>query len=174
MAKNDDQKNQQLNNEGGNVDQIRDILFGGQMRAYEQRFDQIEERLNADMKRMHKDMDKRLSSIEDGLLKRLDQIEQRVQKQREDNNEVRSKLEKQLQEMEDRINQSSSQIQDELKNYNKDMRESLRSQRDELREAMDKSQKRLDDDKPARTELANLFSEFALRINKEFDLPASE
>ena len=37
--------NQTLDSEAGNVDKIREILFGGQMRAYDRRFTRLEERL---------------------------------------------------------------------------------------------------------------------------------
>ena len=35
----------------GNVDQIRDILFGGQMRDYERRFEELEERMKRETER---------------------------------------------------------------------------------------------------------------------------
>ena len=35
--------------EAGNVDKIREILFGGQMRAYDKRFSRLEERLTKEV-----------------------------------------------------------------------------------------------------------------------------
>ena len=37
--------NENVNPEAGNVDKIREILFGGQMRAYDKRFSRLEDRL---------------------------------------------------------------------------------------------------------------------------------
>jgi len=41
----ENETNHQESMEAGNVDQIRDIIFGAQMRDYEKRFIRLEERL---------------------------------------------------------------------------------------------------------------------------------
>ena len=46
-----------------NVDQIRDILFGGQMRDYERRFQELSERLDAEAARLRQDLEKRLRQL---------------------------------------------------------------------------------------------------------------
>ena len=47
-----------------NVEQIRDILFGGQMRDYERRFQERNQRLEADLARQRDMQDKRLAQID--------------------------------------------------------------------------------------------------------------
>ena len=44
----------------GNVDQIREILFGGQMRDYDSRFDDLENQLVQRMERMSSEFEKRI------------------------------------------------------------------------------------------------------------------
>ena len=43
----------------GNVDQIRDILFGGQMRDYDRRFDELDERSKREAERARAEFIKR-------------------------------------------------------------------------------------------------------------------
>ncbi len=45
---------------GGNIDKVRDILFGGQMRDYERRFSRLEERLVQETAELKDDVRKRL------------------------------------------------------------------------------------------------------------------
>ena len=47
----------------GNVDQIRQILFGGQMRDYEKRFGEMEQRLTKSIEQLSSGFEKRLDRI---------------------------------------------------------------------------------------------------------------
>ena len=49
--------------EGANVDKIRDILFGTQMRDFEKRFSRLEETVAKQMETMREDMTKRLDTL---------------------------------------------------------------------------------------------------------------
>ena len=51
--------------EGANVDKIRDILFGSQMREYEKRFTRLEEQVAKSLDGIREDMKKRLDALED-------------------------------------------------------------------------------------------------------------
>ena len=48
----------------GNVDKIRDILFGTQMRDYEKRFSRFEERLLKETSDLREEIKRRIASIE--------------------------------------------------------------------------------------------------------------
>src|SRR5215813_12449769 len=50
--------------EGQNVDKIRDILFGAQMRDYDKRFARLEDRLMKDAEALRDEMRKRLDALE--------------------------------------------------------------------------------------------------------------
>ena len=52
------------NEESNNVDRIRDIIFGGQMRDYESKFGQFEERLAKETSELREDLKRRLASLE--------------------------------------------------------------------------------------------------------------
>ncbi|HID35882.1 MAG TPA: hypothetical protein EYP39_00670, partial [Ghiorsea sp.] len=50
--------------EVGNVDQIRDIIFGSQMRDYEQRFVRLEERVLNEADALRSETNNRLDALE--------------------------------------------------------------------------------------------------------------
>jgi len=50
--------------EGANVDKIRDILFGSQMRDYDKRFGRLEDRLIKDAESLREEMKKRFETLE--------------------------------------------------------------------------------------------------------------
>ncbi|MEO5721469.1 MAG: hypothetical protein ABIR71_08375, partial [Chthoniobacterales bacterium] len=50
--------------ESQNVDRIRDILFGSQMRDYDGRFQRVEERLVREAAELRGDLQKRLEALE--------------------------------------------------------------------------------------------------------------
>ena len=54
--------------DGANVDKIRDILFGSQMRDYEKRFSRLEERLTKAQDTLREDLKKRFDALLDALI----------------------------------------------------------------------------------------------------------
>lgn len=58
----------------GNVDKIRDILFGTQMRDYDRRFASLEERLLRESAELRDDLNKRLLATEQFMRGELDSI----------------------------------------------------------------------------------------------------
>ena len=49
----------------GNVDQIRQILFGGQMRDYEKRFAAMEKHLTKSIEQLARSVEKRIDRLDD-------------------------------------------------------------------------------------------------------------
>jgi cytochrome c556 len=59
---------------GANIEQIRDIIFGTQMREYNQRFAELEERLINESVALREDLNKRLSALEQYVKKEMDSL----------------------------------------------------------------------------------------------------
>lgn len=59
---------------GANIEQIRDIIFGTQMREYNQRFAELEERLINESVALREDLNKRLTALEQYVKKELDSL----------------------------------------------------------------------------------------------------
>lgn len=52
---------------GASVDQIRDIIFGAQMRDYESRFEQLSKRLQDSIDELRKEMEQRFAAADQNL-----------------------------------------------------------------------------------------------------------
>src|SRR5574340_1186041 len=75
-----------------NVDRIREILFGSQMREYEQRFAQLEERLMRETAELKTDVRRRLDSLEACTRQEIEALSDRLKAERSERMETVSRL----------------------------------------------------------------------------------
>lgn len=166
----------------GNVDQIRDILFGGQMRDYERRFDELEERSRREAERARAEFIKRFESIEQLLkdqadkhnaqLKKLDsELKASADAAAVNSDRLAKTLRLELSDVDEKHDTNISGLRDRLHKLANETAESLRSSQDEISTVIDRMGTTLRDEKVARDELAGFFSEMALRLTRQFDLP---
>ncbi len=165
-----------------NVDQIRDILFGGQMRDYERRFQDLAERVESESSRLRQDLDKRLAMLE----KRLDeQVEKLSKAQRQEMTDrtqavddlesrmlqaqrsLRTELQSGLQTLESEVSTRDERLREELAA----LRQLLAERAAELSAQQSRADQDVRADKVGRSDLAALLTEVALRLKGEFELP---
>src|SRR5271163_440261 len=82
----------------GNVDKIRDILFGTQMRDYEARFARLEETLLKDTADLRETSRRRFKQLESVVKKELEALEARIKMEREERTEVAAEHSRELKE----------------------------------------------------------------------------
>src|SRR5690349_1039452 len=70
--------------QGGNVDKIRDILFGNQMREYDSRFARLEETLLKESTDLKESVRKRIDTLESDFKKELESLAGRLKAERDD------------------------------------------------------------------------------------------
>ena len=68
----------------GNVDKIRDILFGSQMRDYDSRIDAMEKRLVQSIERTARDMERRIERLDKYTRREVDKLSEQVKSERKD------------------------------------------------------------------------------------------
>ncbi len=162
----------------GNVDKIRDILFGAQMRDYDRRFALLEERLLREAGELRDDLQRRLTASEQFLRSELETLsgelsaEQRERKQgvrdamdatdatanvnRELSDRIAALAEQvahQHRDLRNAMNDQLRQLQEEIERRHQDLVGAQRREAYELRTA-----------KADRTVLAAMFAEFAQRL----------
>ena len=168
----------------GNVDQIRDILFGGQMRDYERRFDELEERSKREAERARAEFIKRFEGIEQLLkdqadkhavqIKKLDtELKASAEAATVSSDRLAKALRSELSEVDEKHEAGCSALRERLHKLANETAESMRTSQDEISAAIDRMGTALRDEKVARDELAGFFSEMALRLTRQFDLPKS-
>lgn len=168
----------------GNVDQIRDILFGGQMRDYDRRFDELEERSKREADRARAEVIKRFESIEQLLkdqtdkhaaqLKKLDlELKANAEAAAVGSDRLAKALRSELTDVDEKHEAGVSSLRERVHKLANETAESLRSSQDDISSVIDRMGTALRDEKVARDELAGFFSEMALRLTRQFDLPKS-
>ena len=84
------------NAEGANVDKIRDILFGSQMRDYEKRFVRLEETVTKAIETLREDMTKRLDTLSNYIKEETDSLGQRVKTEKSERAEGLKELTREM------------------------------------------------------------------------------
>ncbi len=166
----------------GNVDKIRDILFGGQMRDYDKRFADMEKRLTTHIERMSSDLEKRIERLNNYAKREVDKLSEQLRAERKDRIADDKQGSKDLKDLTVQVESWFGEVEEQLETEAKDLRASMHDQneelstlirqtRDELNESITEEAGELADAKVGREDLAGLLSEVALRLQKDFKLP---
>lgn len=165
-----------------NVDQIRDILFGGQMRDYERRFVELNHKLEADLARMREAQDKRLAQIEKRVDDQFEKLNKLVRQEIDDRNGAVADLESRTQqaartaraELNKAIDGASAEVaqcDERLRAMLADLQLTFAARVGETEAALGRTGTELRAEKLGREDMAALLTEVALRLKGDFSLP---
>ena len=166
-----------------NVDQIRDILFGGQMRDYERRFEEFGQRLEAEMARLREAQDKRIAQVERRLDEQFEKLGKQVRQEIGDRTKAVDDLESRVQQSartaRGEINGALDGFERELAATDERLRDAiaelgsaLQARSREADAAVARSNAELRSEKLGREDMSALLTELALRLKGDFDLPS--
>ncbi len=169
----------------GNVDKIRDILFGGQMRDYERRFEALEKRIVSENRRLADDLTARFEQLDKFMRAEFEAHTERLAAERKERvsdfedqanqlAESRKALENKIADVDDSLASAAQDIRNRLHEQGGELLELIRRSKEELSVSLNEETSRLSNDKVAREDLAALLQEVALRLNREFDLPGED
>jgi paraquat-inducible protein B len=168
--------------EAGNVDKIREILFGGQMRAYDRRFSRLEERLTKESADLREENRKLFNALETFVKSEFEALSNRLQSEQRTRDEAIQNGSRELHDtaktLEAKLGQLDSQtinahreLRQQLLDQSKSLSEEIRRKYEEVSALLDRELAMLDNDKTSRGSLSALFSEVALRLNHDFKMP---
>lgn len=169
----------------GNVEKIRDILFGSQMRDYEGRFARLEESLRKESSDLRENTRKRLDALETFIKNELESLESRLRREREERIEsdgqtaaelkgAAASLTKKLAEAENQNGMAHRDLRKELLEQSKNLGDEIQARSDELAALLERRVQELRHDKTDRAALAGMLTEVAMRLNEEFQIPGAE
>ena len=167
-----------------NLEKVRDLLFGGQMRDYDRRFATLEERILRETGELREDVKKRLTAIEQLLAKEIDALNDRLKSEQEDRSSGAKDLGRQLDDTARAFEKKTGQLDDQMARGLRDLRQQLHDQHqqlsddlkrqaDQILERLARESHQLQSDKTDRASLAALLTEMALRLTDDFRLPTS-
>lgn len=169
-------------NVDGNVDKIREILFGGQMRDYEQRFQDLENRLTRNIELMTSNFEKRVDRLDAFAKREIEKLVEQLKDERKARREDGKQGAKEYKELAQQVESWYAELEEQIGSETQDLRGTLQEQGEELagmihdtHEQLSKNlateTRSLADDKLAREDMAALLTEVALRLKKDFKLP---
>jgi len=168
--------------EGANVDKIRDILFGSNMREYEKRFARLEERLTKSSDALRDDLKKRFDTLESYVREEMESNNQRLKAEKAERNEglkeltrdtrdSAKSLEKKLSQLEEQLSSTQADLRARILDQSKALSNQIQKLKDELETALEHEAETLRTDKTDRLMLADLFTELSMRLKDELELP---
>jgi DNA anti-recombination protein RmuC len=166
-----------------NLDKVRDILFGGQVRDFDLRFARIEERFTRETADLAEDFRKRLASAEQYVGTEAEALAQRIKGEYEARTTATKELSRQLQDISSEFERRSGQIEDQLARAQRELRQQIldvqQQLSNEIRQRFDNLQTQLRQEavdlrnvKADRGTLAALFTEIAMKLAS--DSPGAE
>jgi exonuclease VII large subunit len=171
--------------EGGNIDKIREILFGVQMRDNEKRFSRIEERLLKESADLREDTKKRFEALESFVRSEFEALANRLKSEQQTRDEsvqglARSlqetgkALEKKLAQFDEQTTHSQRELRQQILDQSKQLNDEIRQKHNELQSLLEREVAELGHAKTDRASLAALFTEVSLRLNNEFKIPGGD
>jgi septation ring formation regulator EzrA len=168
--------------EGANVDKIRDILFGSQMRDYDKRFVRLEERLAKASDALRDDLKKRFDSLELFVQQEVESLHQRLKTEKSERTETLKELTRETRDSSKSLEHRLSQLDEHLVAAQGDLRSRILDQsktllneiqksHGEMEATLEREAEALRNDKTDRATLADLLTEMALRLRGELELP---
>jgi len=164
----------------GNVDKIRDILFGGQMRDYDKRFKRVEDRFIQENMNFREEISQRIKVLEERMDSEIDSLTEKSKLERQERQSALTEVERDIKslknEMNSRLTQMDEQVSRDLRNLRQqtlskfqELSMQLRQQNDSLTNLINQEVTQLHDDKVNRSDLATYLNEIAVRLTKNYE-----
>jgi hypothetical protein len=170
---------------GGNLEKVRDLLFGAQIRDMENHFARLEERLQKDLIELKDETRGRFESLEVFLRKEIESLTDQLKAEQEVRQQAMQTLTQELTETVKAFDQRTNQAEEHIVKAQRELRQHIldqsRTLRDEfwdryreLSETTDHSVQELRAEKTDRATLAVLLTELAMRLGNDYLLPGNE
>jgi predicted nucleic acid-binding Zn-ribbon protein len=170
--------------ESGNVDRIRNILFGTQMRDYDARFQKLEERLAHEASELRNDLQRQLHALEAFMKGEVESMTHRLQTEQSERGHAVGRLTHELMEtakgLEMKIGHLDSQaakdirdLREQLLEQSKALSAEMKEKHDQMKGHVDREAGQIRDAMTGREALAEMLSEVSLRLKNQFRVPGA-
>ena len=167
-----------------NLDKVRDILFGAQVREQDKQFKRIDERISKETTEMREEMRRRFDSLEQYMKSELESLvaslkDERTQRVDADKElgakltDATKTLDGKIGDLAGKLSETERTLRQQILEQSKTLRDELQQSNQSLSEALDNAVGELRDEKTDRGALADMLTEVALRLKGEFDLPSA-
>ncbi len=174
-----------LPEEEQNIDKIRDILFGVQVRDFERRFTKLEERFENEIAETREETTKKLNELEEFINREVSSLIERitveqqtrqddVKKLADDLKDASHDLDKKMTKMDEKTAKNESDIRQKILEQSKTLTDELKKRQEDVLKKLERESSELRDEKADRVAMAEIFTEMAMRLTDDFKLPKAE
>lgn len=164
--------------EVGNMDKIRDILFGNQAKDYEKRFTAMENRLAQEAGDLKAELLKRIDALEAYTKQEIKDLNTRIRNESNERSDSHKtiqdelkqgveSLNKKLAQGEENLATKSTQLRDQILNQSKQLSEEILTKSDHASKNLKHTAQKLDDVKVNRSDLSGFFLDLAMRLSND-------
>jgi len=158
-----------------NVDQIRDLIFGNQIKDFEAKFSQLNDTLRVMEEKMTKTFNESHVKLQKETERSLEVLEKKIDNLSSTTQRERSKLKELIDSTDDNLHEQLINQKDEFSTKlkimkenvaddSKKMSENLNAMQKEIQATLDKGLAGLSDDKLSRDSMAQMFLDVAMKI----------
>ncbi|MDP9174781.1 MAG: hypothetical protein M3O30_13090 [Planctomycetota bacterium] len=161
-----------------NLDKVRDILFGSQLRDTERRFGRVEERVVKETTDLREEMRKRMESLEAFLRKETQSVLERLKTEQSQRIEAVKEVAVELKEttksvqlrateLQETIAEAQRELRQEILDQSKALRDELQLARADVTAELDRTAGELRLQKLDKAALSDLLTEMAARLSEQ-------
>ena len=170
---------------GGNLEKIREILFGAQVHDFEKRFTRLEEKLLKETADSRAETKKRFDAMEAFIRKEIESLVDRVKTEQgersdalkeisRDLRDTAKNLEKKLVQLDEQTTKGQRELRQQILDQSKSLGDEIRNRVKESAAVLTRELRELRAEKTDRSALAGLFTEAAMRLSGDMKQPGKE
>lgn len=176
MAESKSKKTAEIINPGlGDIEKVRDILFGKYVSNFEDRFAQLEKRLEADVETLKTRLSDKIESMDEAVNQSLARLDGQIAKEKASRDselrslqnvlaEAETALKHSIAVMEDQANQDLASVRASLEESHQELLDQTLSVQAELVSELEAQKQELEGDKVGRQALALMLDEVAVKL----------
>lgn len=179
MSKEKKRQTAEIINPGlGDIEKVRDILFGKYVASFEQRFAELEARLEGDVEQIKNRLTEKLKTMDAAVNKSLENLDQKILQETKSRDtdlvalqntvkKAETTLQHSVSMMEDQANQELALVRASLEESHQELLDQTTSVQAELAKKLDMQKNNLEKDKVGRQALALMLDEVAIKLRGE-------
>lgn len=166
----------------GNIDQIRDIIFGPQLREYDNRFDKVESDISLLQQEMRDRIDQVKTVLSTEIRSAADSVEKKVKSLnlttqeeiadlRQQLDRITKKFSNTIESLDEAIDNQTNSIREELTQARSKLQDEVRVLRGQVFEELERRFSMMREDKLSKDDMAEFFFEIGMRMKGNEFIP---
>lgn len=171
--------------EDQNIDKVRDILFGSQVRNFDRRFSKLEEKFENELAEAREETTKKLNELEEFINREVSSLIERITTEQHSRQDDVKKLsgelkdsshdfDKKLTTMGEQTAKHESELRQKILEQSKSLTDEMKKRQEAILAKLERESSELREDKADRVAMAEIFTEMAMRLTGDLDLPESD